>query len=42
VVEGDPATRIEEIEKPAVVLKDGVGYDPGRLLESVSGRCRQY
>jgi len=42
VVKGDPATRIDEIEKPVLVFKDGVGYDPGKLLESVRGRYGQY
>ena len=42
VVKGDPATRIEEIEKPVLVFKDGVGYDSARLLESVRGRYGQY
>jgi len=42
VVKGDPSTKIEEIEKPVLVFKDGVGYDPGRLLESVRGRYGQY
>ncbi len=42
VVKGDPSTRIEDIEKPVLVFKDGVGYDPGRLLESVRARYGQY
>jgi hypothetical protein len=42
VVKGDPSVRIEEIEKPALVFKDGVGYEPGKLLESVRGRYGQY
>lgn len=42
VVKGDPSTRIEEIEKPVLVFKDGVGYDPAKLLESVRGRYGQY
>ena len=42
VVKGDPATRLEGTEKPVLVFKDGVGYHPGRLLESVRGRYGQY
>lgn len=42
VVKGDPSTRIEEIEKPVLVFKDGVGYDPGGLLGSVRGRYGLY
>jgi hypothetical protein len=42
VVQGDPATRIEDIEKVEVVFKDGVGFDPGKLLASVKARYGQY
>lgn len=42
VVKGDPSTKIEEIGKPVLVFKDGLGYDPARLLESVRGRYGQY
>jgi enamidase len=38
VVDGDPATRIEDVRKVSVVFKDGVGYDPGKLIASVKGR----
>ena len=37
VVEGNPATRIRDVEHVEVVFKDGVGYDPARLMESVRG-----
>lgn len=37
VVEGDPATRISDIEKVVLVFKDGIGYDPQRLRESARG-----
>ncbi len=42
VVQGDPATRIEDIEKVEVVFKDGVGFDPAKLLASVKARYGQY
>ncbi len=42
VVKGDPSAKIEEIEKPVLVFKGGVGYDPAKLLESVRGRYGQY
>jgi imidazolonepropionase-like amidohydrolase len=42
VVDGDPATHIEDIEKTEIVFKDGVGYDSRKLLESVKGRYGQY
>jgi hypothetical protein len=37
VVRGDPAKRIEDIEKVDIVFKDGVGYDSAKLIESVRG-----
>jgi imidazolonepropionase-like amidohydrolase len=42
VVKGDPATRIADIENVEIVFKDGAGYDPNRLLESVKGRYGEY
>ena len=37
VVRGDPSTKISEVENVEIVFKDGVGYDPARLFESVRG-----
>lgn len=37
VVDGNPAVRIEDVEKVETVFKDGVGYDPRKLIESVRG-----
>ncbi|MGH7487616.1 MAG: amidohydrolase family protein [bacterium] len=37
VVEGDPAERIADIEKVKIVFKDGIGYDPEKLIRSVAG-----
>lgn len=37
VVEGNPAEKIEDIERTVMVFKDGVGYDPAKLIESVRG-----
>ena len=42
VVEGDPSTTIADMEKVELVFKDGVAFDPARLLESVKGRYGQY
>jgi hypothetical protein len=42
VVQGDPAMRIADIENVVIVFKDGVGYDPGKLLASVRGRYGEY
>ena len=36
-IDGNPAVNIADIEKVRVVFKDGKGYDPGKLLESVRG-----
>ncbi len=37
VVEGDPSTSISQIGNIEIVFKNGVGYDPERLIESVRG-----
>ena len=37
VVKGDPSTNIADIEKVETVFKDGVGYDPSKLIDSVRG-----
>jgi imidazolonepropionase-like amidohydrolase len=38
IVRGDPSTQIDDIENVEMVLKDGVGYDPAKLLDSMRGR----
>jgi imidazolonepropionase-like amidohydrolase len=38
LVHGDPAARIEDMENVEVVFKDGLGYDPQRLIEAVRGQ----
>ena len=42
VVKGNPASKVEDIEKVEIVFKDGVGYDSQKLLDSVRGRYGQY
>jgi imidazolonepropionase-like amidohydrolase len=42
VVKGDPAARIADVENVEIVFKDGAGYDPKRLLDSVKGRYGEY
>jgi len=42
VVEGNPAAKIEDIENVEVVFKDGVGYDPAKLLVAVRGHYGEY
>lgn len=37
VIDGDPIGNPEEIRNVAIVFRDGVGYDPDALLESVRG-----
>jgi imidazolonepropionase-like amidohydrolase len=37
VVNGDPTKSIVDIEKVETVFKDGVGYDPAKLVDSVRG-----
>ena len=37
VIKGDPAQNIEDIENTQIVFKDGIGYDPAKLIESVRG-----
>ncbi len=37
VIRGDPSANINDIEKVEIVFKDGVGYDPAKLLDSVRG-----
>ncbi|HWY68681.1 MAG TPA: amidohydrolase family protein [Terriglobales bacterium] len=37
VVKGDPSTKISDIENVEVVFKDGVGYDPAKLVKDANG-----
>src|SRR5579872_4946192 len=37
VIKGDPSKKIEDIENVETVFKDGVGYDPAKLIEAVRG-----
>ncbi len=37
VIKGDPSKKIDDIENVETVFKDGVGYDSGKLIESVRG-----
>jgi hypothetical protein len=38
VIRGDPTAHISDIEKIEIVFKDGLGYEPAKLLESVRGK----
>jgi len=37
LLNGNPADKIEDIEKIDTVFKDGVGYDPAKLIDSAKG-----
>jgi imidazolonepropionase-like amidohydrolase len=38
VIDGDPSSRIEDIRHVSLVFKQGVGYDPAKLIASVRGK----
>jgi enamidase len=38
VIDGNPAARISDIRKVEMVFKEGVGYDPAKLIASVKGQ----
>lgn len=42
IVTGDPSRNISDVEHVELVLKDGVAFDPQKLLDSVKGRYGQY
>jgi imidazolonepropionase-like amidohydrolase len=37
VLSGNPAQNIEDIENVQLVFKDGIGFDPAKLIQSVQG-----
>lgn len=38
VVRGNPAANINDVENVELVFKQGVGYDPAKLIASVAGK----
>ncbi|HUE84919.1 MAG TPA: amidohydrolase family protein [Vicinamibacterales bacterium] len=38
VVGGDPSTRVADVRNVEIVFRQGIGYDPARLIASVAGR----
>jgi enamidase len=42
VIDGDPSTRIDDIRSVMLVFKQGVAYDPLKLIASVKGRVGLY
>ena len=41
VLSGNPAQSIEDIEKVQLVFKDGMAFDPAKLIQSVQGMVGQ-
>jgi imidazolonepropionase-like amidohydrolase len=37
VIQGNPAAKISDVRNVRIVFKDGVGYDPDKLIQSVAG-----
>ena len=37
VINGDPSQKITDIENVELVFKDGIAYDPCKLIDSVQG-----
>jgi imidazolonepropionase-like amidohydrolase len=42
IVKGDPSKEINDIENVELVIKDGVAFDPQKILDSVKGRYGEY
>jgi imidazolonepropionase-like amidohydrolase len=42
VLDGDPSADISAIRKVELVFKDGIGYDPRKLIASVAGKVGLY
>ena len=42
LIDGDPSTHVTDIEKVETVFKQGVGYDPKRLIDAVRGKAGLY
>jgi enamidase len=38
VIAGDPSVRIGDVRNVQIVFKQGVGYDPAKLIASVKGK----
>jgi len=37
LIQGNPAAKISDVRNVKIVFKDGVGYDPDKLIQSVAG-----
>jgi imidazolonepropionase-like amidohydrolase len=38
IVRGDPSTKISDVHNVETVFRQGIGYDPAKLIESVTGK----
>jgi imidazolonepropionase-like amidohydrolase len=39
IVNGDPSSTIADVQRVQIVIKNGVGYDPAKLIASVTGQA---
>lgn len=42
LIDGDPSHNVRDVEKVEIVFKEGVGYDPKKLIDSVRGKAGLY
>jgi hypothetical protein len=42
VVRGNPSTNISDVRNVEMIFKDGVAYDPAKLIEATNGSVSQY
>jgi enamidase len=42
LIDGDPSRNVRDIEKVEIVFKEGVGYDPKKLIDAVRGKAGLY
>ena len=42
LINGDPTTKPRDIRKVEIVFKEGYGYDPKKLIDSVRGKAGLY
>jgi enamidase len=42
IVNGDPSARIADVRNVEMVFKQGIGYDPQKLIDSVKGKVGLY
>ncbi len=42
LIDGDPSRQARDVEKVEIVFKEGVGYDPKKLIDAVRGKAGLY